>query len=99
VQGRQKLFVGQVLALAHLDQQYRPLAPFRVGAPDDGGKRDLRQRADDRLDLRRIDPFAAGLDEILGAAGDDEVALAVDAARSPVSNHPSASVAGSSCPR
>jgi hypothetical protein len=41
--------------------------------------------ADDVLDLGRIDPFAAGLDQVLGAAADGQVAASSMLARSPVS--------------
>ena len=37
------------------------------------------QRTNNRLDLGRVDPLAAGLDEVLGAPGDDELAGSVDA--------------------
>ena len=46
---------------------YVCVAPFH----SDGIRR-VGMRADDSLDFRRVDPFAAGLDEILRASGDRE---------------------------
>ena len=47
-------------------------------AADDRDQRHLGQRADDRLDLAGIDPFASRLDEILRAPGDADVTVRVD---------------------
>ena len=49
------------------------------GRPITAARETCGQRADDRLDLGRVDPFAARLDQVLGAPGDDEVAVGVDA--------------------
>ena len=46
---------------------------------DDRGQRHLGQRTNNRLDLGGIDPLAARLDQVLGAAGDDQVADGIDA--------------------
>src|SRR3546814_14711973 len=61
--------IADVDALARLDHQHWPLVPFCVRATDHRCPRHLGQRADDRLDLAWVDPFAARFDEILPAAG------------------------------
>jgi len=67
------------LCIPQLHQQDGPLAPLEMRAPDDGRERHLGILVDQCLDLGRVDPLAARLDQILGAAGDDEIALGVDA--------------------
>ena len=59
-----------------------------TAARDTSGK-----STDDSLDLCRIDPFASGLDQVLGPAGDDQVTVAVDP-RKVAGIEPSARVRG-----
>src|SRR3546814_7267433 len=70
--------IADVDALARLDHQHWPLVPFCVRATDHRCQRHLGQRADDRLDLAWVDPFAARFDEILHAAGNADHAVAID---------------------
>ena len=63
------------------------LAQPRVGHGDDGGRGDARVAEQQQLDLLGVDLLAAAVDQVLDAALDGDVALAVDrviAARSPV---------------
>src|SRR5690606_36075617 len=66
-------------AFAYLHQQHGALAPFRVRPSDHRRERNPRHLADDLLDLGGVDPLAAGLDQVLGAPGDHEVAVGLDA--------------------
>ena len=69
----------QLVSLPRLDDQHRPLAPFVVRPADHGTLAQTAGcRPDDRLDLGRVDPLAAGLDQVLRAAADREVARLVD---------------------
>ena len=47
-------------------------------APDDSGEGDFRQAGDERFDLGGIDPFSAGLDQILGPARNEKLAVFTD---------------------
>ena len=71
--------VVEGMALLRLDDEDRTLAPFGIGPTDDRNQPHARQSPDDGLNLRRIDPLAARFDQILGAAGDRQIALVVDA--------------------
>ena len=63
-------------ALAHHHDQHRALAPFRMRHADGGGLGDVGVGDGGVLELDRADPFAAGLDHVLGAVGDAHVAVA-----------------------
>uniref|UniRef100_A0A0N4Z3T0 Secreted protein n=1 Tax=Parastrongyloides trichosuri TaxID=131310 RepID=A0A0N4Z3T0_PARTI len=78
LQRRQNGLVGDVAAFTQLHNQDRALAPLRVDAADHRRQRHFRQGRDDRLDVGRIDPFAAGLDQVLGAAGDHQIPAQAD---------------------
>ena len=58
-------------------------APLDVGHADDGGVFDRWVLLEDALDLARGDVLAAADDEVLGAAGDVEVAVVVHPADVP----------------
>src|SRR6185369_3462073 len=63
-------------ALLPDDARQRPLAPLRVGDRDHRRLGDLRVRHQRVLEVDRRDPFAARLDQVLGAVGDaDEAEL------------------------
>src|SRR3546814_4276394 len=53
------------------------------GSPDHRDQRNLRQGGDDRFDLGGVDPLAPRFDQILGAAGDGDVAARIDARKIP----------------
>src|SRR6266446_3723614 len=59
-------------------ERQRPLAPFVVLDADDGGLRDPGALRDQVLDLQRRNPLAAGLDHVLDAVGDVDVAVRAD---------------------
>ena len=62
-----------------LDGDYdRTLVPFRVANANDGGLDDVGVRNRDVLEVDGADPFAAGLDDVLGAIGNLHVAVGVD---------------------
>jgi hypothetical protein len=63
--------------LPHDDQQ-RALVPLGVLHADHGGLGDLGVRHGVALDVDGADPFAAGLDHVLGPVGDLHVAVGVD---------------------
>ena len=65
-------------SLSRLDDQHRALAPFVVVPADHRDVPDVGMAPDDRLDLVGIDPLAARLDQILGAAADRQIAVGVD---------------------
>jgi len=75
----QQCFVTDGFGAARLHDQDWPLAPAQVRPADDGRERHFRQRTNHRLDLGGIDPLAAGLDQVLGPARDDEIAGRIDA--------------------
>ena len=56
-------------------ERQRPLAPSIVLDADDGGLMHASALRDQVLDLQRRDPFAAGLDHVLEAVGDLNVAV------------------------
>src|SRR5574339_206986 len=58
----------------------RALVPFRVAHADHRGLGDRRVRDRDVLQVDRADPLAAGLDHVLRAVGDLDVAVGVDGA-------------------
>src|SRR5918992_3064302 len=71
----QELVFRDVLAdLLHRDHD-RPLVPFRMAHADHRGLGDRGVRDRDVLEVDRADPFAAGLDHVLRAVGDLDVAL------------------------
>ena len=60
------------------DDQQRPLVPFGMAHADHRGFGDLGMADRDILHLDRGNPFAARLDDVLGAVGDLHIAVAVD---------------------
>jgi len=75
--GQQFLFARFLSRLEDNDQQ-RPLIPFRVPHPDDGGFVDVGVQPEDRLDFGRVDVLAAGYDHVLLSTRDPEVAVGGD---------------------
>src|SRR5215471_11104207 len=73
-EGRERLRVDLV-ALLHHHARERALLPTGVGYPDDARFDDGRVCHQVVLELDRADPFAARLDDVLGAVGDVDVAL------------------------
>ena len=74
----------------HHDAGQRPLGPLRVGDADDRRLGDLRVAHDLVLELDRADPLAAGLDDVLGAVDEADVAVrGRSTATSPVFSQPS----------
>ena len=67
-----------VLVLLEHDHQQRPLVPFRMADADHGGLRHLGMADREIFQVDRGNPFAAGLDHVLGAVGDLHVAVLVD---------------------
>ena len=65
-------------AFAQHDRGERPLVPLRVGHGDDGRLGDRGMRHQRVLELDRRDPLAAGLDHVLRAILDLDVAARVD---------------------
>ena len=75
--GEDFLFAG-VLALGPDHDQERPLRPFRMCDTYHRGF-GHRWMADSRVfDLDRADPFAAGLDHVLGAIGNCHIPVRID---------------------
>jgi hypothetical protein len=64
--------------LTGLDHQQGALAPFGIGASDHGDQAHAGIRADDVLDLDRVDPLAARLDQILGPTREGQGSAVVD---------------------
>ena len=62
------------------EARHRPLVPFRVRHADHGRFENVRMGHDDVLEVDRGDPLAAGLDDVLRAVGDAEVAEFVEGA-------------------
>ena len=79
---------------ARHDHRGHLLAPLRVRRADDGDVGDVGVRAQDVLHLDRRDVLAAGDDQVLHAAGDEEVAVVVARPRSPVWSQPSRTARG-----
>ena len=69
--------VGVWPSFEHDDQQ-RALVPFRMGDADHRGLGDVGMADGEVLDVDRGNPFAAGLDDVLGAVGDLHVAVGID---------------------
>ena len=67
------------MALLRFDDQEGALAPFGIGLADDRDQAHAGQAPDDGFDLGRVDPLAARFDQILGPAGDRQIAIIVDA--------------------
>ncbi len=74
----QQLVALQRVAFALDHDQQRPFVPLRVGAGDAGGHGHGRVGHGDVFQFDGADPFAAGLDHVLGAVGDLDVAVGVD---------------------
>src|SRR5580698_2706118 len=68
---------GIRLAVAH-DKRERTLAPTSVLNPDDGTLANTGAMHDDVFELKRGDPFAAGLDDVLQAIRDPQIAVRSD---------------------
>ena len=66
-----------VLGLGH-DAGKGALDPLRVRDCDDGRLEHLGMRHDQVLEVDARDPFSAGLDDVLRAIGDLDVALGID---------------------
>ena len=71
------------------DRRAHLLAERVVRDPDHGRLGDRRMLVQDLLDLPRVDVVPAADDQLLLAVHDEEVAVLVDPARSPVRNQPS----------
>ena len=78
IQGIKENVVLQGFSIAELDEKHRALAPFLVLAPDYRGMGDFRQVRNQRLDLGRINPFAAGLYQILRTPCNKKLAVLAD---------------------
>src|ERR1700740_1018782 len=61
-----------------LDERRDDLAPFLVGEGDDGHFMSGRVERKRALDLDRRDVLATGNDHVVDAAGDEQIAIAVD---------------------
>src|SRR5690606_11473279 len=72
-----KLLGGGLLTFVQHDRGQRAFLPPVVGHADDGGLPHLGMADQVVLQLHRRDPFAAGLDDVLGAVGQRDVALCV----------------------
>src|SRR5262249_45695743 len=78
LQARLDLAVADRSALlAHHDCE-RAFGPLRIRNADDGGFAHRGVLEDEILDVERRDPFAAGLDDVLEAVRDLEVAVGAD---------------------
>jgi hypothetical protein len=78
--------------LAHHHQQ-RPFLPLRVRHADHRRLQHRRVAHGEVLQFDRADPFAAGLDHVLAAVGQLDVAVGAMVARSPVFSQPWSSTA------
>src|SRR5262249_17360285 len=76
----QQIVLGDFrLRPAHHDQQ-RPLVPLGMAYADHRRLGDARAAHGGVLEIDRADPFAARLDDVLGAVGDDHRAIRFDLA-------------------
>ena len=75
----QQRLVFECRAFLGLHDKDRALTPFGIGSTDDRDQPHTRKTPDDGFNLRRVDPFATGLDQILGSALDRQIAAIVDA--------------------
>src|SRR5262245_43999871 len=78
---RQLLERGSLGAGAQAQDRTRDLSRRSVGHPDDGHLRDSRMVGEHVLDLARTDVLALADDDVLLAARDAEIALAVERAQ------------------
>ena len=74
----QDVLAACLLALLELHDQQRPLVPFRMMDADHGGFRHRGMADREVFQIDRRNPFAAGLDHVLGAIGDPHVAVRID---------------------
>src|SRR4029079_14967390 len=74
----QYVLARRVLALLELDDQERPFVPFGMINADHRGFRYRGMTDGEGFQIDRREPFAAGLDDVLGTVGDPHVAMRVD---------------------
>ena len=70
-----------VHGLTELDESRHRLSPLVVGQAHHGDFRHLRMQRQHVLDFQRTDVFASGVDQVVDAPGDEQVALSVEIAR------------------